>query len=292
ISKSYFCQNFDPNIQNMLITKIIARIDSGLSNLSLSGIDCQSKKYGINLEDKKLSTNDQEFKEAEPDINHIPKIEESDEDEELEINDPSFNKMRDLLNFMINEALEAVEKPVKGREKKKRAPSTTSQQSFDFGDINNLIDEIEEDDEYEYDESDDDEYDDDEYEYDEDDDEHRGRALRREKAHKRQKSVHEERFEQGMLEFNKSIADFTTLVDAMTTEDPSEILDDENLVYLDNVDNFAQQYCLFIRTLILPFLYVIHYFMSLYIKTFTYQSNSSKNKTNTTFVEKGDCNGC
>ncbi|CAG8480977.1 20481_t:CDS:2 [Gigaspora margarita] len=172
----------------------------------------------------------------------LPKIEEGSDEEELE-NDYSFNKIRDLLTSLINEAQEAVEAPVKGREKKQRAASTTS-------------------------------------------------LKREKKAHKRQKSVHEERFEQGMLEFNKSISDFTTLVDEMTQEeyvydpciqysdpriDPTEAFMTNSSSYLD-LDGFAQQYQFFIRILVLPFLPIIHYFMSVFLKA-TYHSNSSKNMT-------------
>ncbi|CAG8527227.1 14949_t:CDS:2 [Dentiscutata heterogama] len=183
--------------------------------------------------------------------NDIPKIEEgSDEDEELEINDPSFNKMRDLLNFMINEAQEAVEKPVKGRDKKKRAPSTTS------------------------------------------------RGLKREKAHKRQKSVHEERFELGMMEFNKSIADFNDLVDAMTTDNVQEEEYDPCIQYVDStrtligspsenladLDDFSQQCRLLTRALILPFLHATHSFMCESLKTTNTNSPRSMTSTTRTFM--------
>ncbi|CAG8547118.1 18142_t:CDS:2 [Cetraspora pellucida] len=197
----------------------------------------------------------------------IPKIDEGS-DEELENNDPSFNKMCDLLNSLINEATEAVEKPVKGREKKKRAPSTTSQGSFDFGGINDMLDELEEEDD-------------------------EGRNLKRSKSHQRQKSKHEERFEQGMLEFNRSIADFSTLVDAITTENDNMPEYDPCLQYVDptddlirnpseglaNLDDFSQQCRLLTRALILPFLHATHSFMSESLKTSSPRSMTSTTRT-------------
>ncbi|CAG8539221.1 1289_t:CDS:2 [Dentiscutata erythropus] len=147
---------------------------------------------------------------------------------------------------------EAVEKPVKGREKKKRAPSTTS--------------------------------------------------LRREKAHKRQKSVHEERFEQGMLEFNKSIADFTSFVDEITTDNVQEEYDpyiqDPYIQYTDStrtlienpsenladLDDFSQQCRLLTRALILPFLHATHSFMSESLKTTNTNSPRSMTSTTRTFM--------
>ncbi|CAG8475711.1 4503_t:CDS:2, partial [Racocetra fulgida] len=251
----------------------------------------------------------------------IPKIDEGS-DEDLENIDPSFNKMRDLLSSLIHEATEAVEAPVKGREKKKRAPSTTSQQSFDFGDINDMLDELEEDDEYEYEDSDDEEEEEQNESLDEENEEPRGRGCKREKSHKRQKSVHEERFEQGMLEFNRSIADFSTLVDAITTEDNMQEYDpciqyvdptDQLIRYPDTlirypntlirypdtliqnpsenlVEYFAQLYRLLIRTLILPFLLIrtliIPFVLIIYyfIIEFFKTSNSSRSMTNITVI--------
>ncbi|CAG8703418.1 29948_t:CDS:1 [Racocetra persica] len=198
--------------------------------------------------------------------------------------------MRDLLNSLIHEATEAVEKPVKGREKKKPRLSTTSQQSFDFGEINDMLEEFEEeDDEYEFEDSDDDEEEQNES-FDEENEEPRGRGDKREKSHKRQKSVHEERFEQGMLEFNRSIADFSTLVDAITTEDnmqeydpciqyvdPTDQLIQHPSEDLANLDDFSQQCRLLTRALILPFLHATHSFMSESLKT-----NSPRSMTSTT----------
>ncbi|CAG8630596.1 5557_t:CDS:2, partial [Racocetra fulgida] len=222
-----------------------------------------------------LSRSSSKYKIDHPtsEYNHdIPKIDEGS-DEDLE--DPSFNKMRDLLNSLIHEATEAVEAPVKGREKKKRAPSTTSQQSFDMGDIHDMLDELEEDDEYEYEDSEDEEEEEQNESLDEENEEPRGRGCKREKSHKRQKSVHEERFEQGMLEFNRSIADFSTLVDAITTEDnmqeydpciqyvdPTDQLIQHPSEDLANLDDFSQQCRLLTRALILPFLHATHSFMS------------------------------
>ncbi|CAG8607014.1 13864_t:CDS:2 [Cetraspora pellucida] len=224
----------------------------------------------------------------------IPKIEEGS-DEELENNDPSFNKMCDLLNTLIHEATEAVEKPVKGREKKKRAPSTTSQGSFDFGDINNMLDELEDDEDegFEFTDSEEEEEEEPDESIDENQEreETRGRNLKRSKSHQRQKSKHEERFEQGMLEFNRSIADFSTLVDAITTENDNIPEYDPCLQYVDptddlirnpseglaNLDDFSQQCRLLTRALILPFLHATHSFMSESLKT-----NSPRSMTSTT----------
>ncbi|CAG8662883.1 10107_t:CDS:10, partial [Racocetra persica] len=207
---SQLIKDYENMIKDMEEQSSIHYLDSGLRNLSLSDIDFQTKACELNpIQYEELSTNDQEFKRTaeleksnDSDITLVKRketvsIQKEDDsiesgnlsktsrvlsfsrpvspsnapsqegsDDELENNDPSFNKMRDLLNSLIHEATEAVEPPVKGREKKKRAPSTTS------------------------------------------------RCHKREKAHKRQKSVHEERFEQGMLEFDRSIADFCTLSDA------------------------------------------------------------------------------
>jgi len=116
-------------------------------------------------------------------------------------------------------------------------------------------------------------------------------------SHKRQKSVHEERFEQGMLEFNKSIADFTTLVDAMTTGDqqeevydpsepcigygdPTDILIGNPSGNLADLDDFSQQCRLLTRALILPFLHATHSFMSESLKP--NHTNSPRSMTSTT----------
>ncbi|RHZ44214.1 hypothetical protein Glove_750g14 [Diversispora epigaea] len=223
-------------------------------------------------------------------IDEIPKINEDDDDDDEGSGDTSLDRMNNLLNSLINEATEAVETPIIGREKKLRRISN-SNQGFDFSDINNALDALEEEDEGE------DESSSSETEDDDDDDivhehhEHheRGRGLRREKdkARKRAMSRNEEIFESSMSEIGKSLDAFSHLVDEITTEE-TMVQEDYGLQYLDptadlirnpsenlaDLDYFAQQCRILTRAFILPFLWATNNFMSESLQTTNNINNS------------------
>lgn len=220
----------------------------------------------------------------------ISKINE-DNDEEEGSGDTSLDRMVKILSSLINEATEAVETPVVGREKKLRRVSNSNQSGLNFDDINNALDALEEEDEEAALESDSSESEEEEDEDIEEDSE-RGRSLKREKAHKRAKSKSELTFEDKMFEFGQSLNAFSNLVEEITTEgqDESMMQDNYGLQYLDStadliknpsenladLDEFSQQCRLLTRAFILPFLYATHNFMSESLQTNIHQSNGVK----------------
>ncbi|CAG8467204.1 8903_t:CDS:2 [Diversispora eburnea] len=203
-------------------------------------------------------------------IDENPKINE-DDDEEEGSGDTSLDRMNVLLNSLINEATEAVETPIKGREKKLRRTSSSNQPGFDFSDILNELDALEEEDE-------------------EEDKSSSSRGLKREKVHERAKSKNVdnfEGFENKMLEIGQSLEAFGHLVDEITTEE-SMVQEDYGLQYLDStadliknpsenladLDYFAQQCRILTRAFILPFLWATNNFMSESLQTTDNINNS------------------
>jgi hypothetical protein len=237
-------------------------------------------------------------------INEFPTINEKSEeggeedDNESCSGDTSLDRMIRNINSLLSEATEAVELPIKGREKE-RTFSIISASSLDVDDILGQIDEMSGDDEFEEDE---DEIVDSPIEI--------GGGLRPEDAeipkwssrkHKRTKSdANKEDFLKSLNSFNDSMTGLENLIEdlGLTSEPQDEVCAPDGIHYpsstndllknpssdVPDLDDFAQQCRLLTRALILPFLHATHSFMSESLQTTTIQTPKSVTSTTRTFM--------
>lgn len=248
-----------------------------------------------------LSSLEFDLPELLPPINlpEVPKIDESfvdnkDDDSEDDTHNTSLDRMVDQLSKLINEATQAVDKPIVGRDDFGKI-SLINCSDIDFSDINRDLEALEEEEEEES------SYDPEEAANEGGESQHenpeRGRGIKKEKAHKRalsRKGEMDEIFDNSVFEFTKNIDEFTTLFENFTTDEsanngaqveyPLQYEDStadlirnpsENLA---DLDDFSQQCRLLTRALILPFLHATHSFMSESLKT----SVHSREATSTT----------
>ncbi|GES75532.1 hypothetical protein GLOIN_2v1623721 [Rhizophagus clarus] len=237
-------------------------------------------------------------------VNEFPTINEKseegaeDDDDESCGGDTSLDRMISNITCLLNEAQDAVDLPIKGREKD-RTFSIISTSSIDFDDINRQLDELDEDDECEEEEE---EFVESPIEMgslrpDSAEISKEGRWPRK----KRTKSdANQEDFLRSLNSFNDSMVGLEDLIVGLTEELPqdegdalsgiqyrvstNELLNNPSSDVPD-LDDFAQQCRLLTRALILPFLHATHSFMSESLQTTTnIQTPRSVTSTTRTFM--------
>ncbi|CAG8717942.1 11908_t:CDS:2, partial [Acaulospora morrowiae] len=263
----------EPNTSTTTSHEVSSNVTNFLKSTPDSNVDFEAEETSQTLTSAK-SLNSPPLEHESSIINN----QDSTVDEESDADDPTLERMANLLNSMLTEAIECVETPVRGREKNLSKQFDQNKVSdFDFSEINAALDEYEE---SCYDDEEesilDEEEEDSSSEFGEDDE--RGRDLRRgNKTPKRQrsKSRSEQLFEYSMSEFNRSLTEFTTFVDEMTMTDdtvnetmhkdhwdPDEgPLRYQNEHIEENLDDFSNQCCSLTRALIIPFLKFTNIFM-------------------------------
>lgn len=226
-------------------------------------------------------------------INENPDEGDCDDDNESCSGDTSLDRMIRNINSLLTEATEAVELPIKGREKD-RTFSNVSTSTIDFDEINRQLDEI---------------YGEDEEGEEEEYEEQLETGLRPEdaelptkegrwpKKHNRRKSgSNKDDFLESLNSFSNSMTGLENLIEGLTEELPQDEGDamtgiqyrvsTNNLINnpssdIPDLDDFAQQCRLLTRALILPFLHATHSFMSESIQT-TNNIQSPRSVTSTT----------
>ncbi|CAG8463874.1 346_t:CDS:2 [Funneliformis mosseae] len=196
--------------------------------------------------------------------------EDEDDDDESFGGDTQLDRMLKNISSLLSEATEAVELPVKGREKDKRTVSNVSASSFD---MNSLKPE----------------------------DAEFAKEGRWPKKHKRTKSnSNKDDFLKSLNSFSNSMTGLENLVAGLTEEIPEDESDAMNGIQyrvstndlinnpssdVPDLDDFTQQCRLLTRALILPFLHATHSFMSESLQTTSnVQAPRSVTSTTRTFM--------